>query len=147
MKKLMVVLISFAISGFLYAQELPKDVEKVYKNAEHLKSKEKLNEAVAAYKEVLRSVDHIASMVSIAEIEMDMRKPPNYRIAYEYLDKAIQVYESGIAAADKKRQKAYLQEKRDELIPKRNKAKSFVDDFDKAKDLKQGGARLMEGND
>ncbi len=144
MKKLAVLLISLTFGGLLFAQELPKDVEKVYKEAEHLKSKEKLNEAVAAYKEVLRSVDHVPSMTSIADIEMNMRKPPNYRTAYEYLDKAIKTLESGIAATSKKSQKKYLEKQRDELIPKRNKAKSYVDDFDKAKELKQDGKKLLD---
>jgi len=143
MKKLFMLFISLAVAGFTFAQELPDDVEKVYKAAEHYKSKKELNQAVDAYKEVLRSVNHVPSMVSIANIEMDMRQPPNYRMAYEYYDKAINELESGIASATKNKEKKYLSEQRDELIPKRNKAKSHVDDFDKAKDLK-GGNNLLD---
>lgn len=144
MKRLFFLILNLAVAGFMFAQELPDDVEKVYKSAERYKSKEELNQAVNAYKEVLRSVDHVPSMVSIGEIEMDMRQPPNYRMAYEYYDKAIKTLESQIAAVPKKNQKEKLGEMRDELIPKRNKAKSFVDDFDKAKDLKEGGNSLMD---
>jgi tetratricopeptide (TPR) repeat protein len=144
MKKLVVLLLNLVFAGFLFAQELPDDVEKVYKSAERFKSKKELNQAVDAYKEVLRSVNHVPSMVSIGEIEMDLRQPPNYRMAYEYYDQAIKTLESGMASATKKSVKKYLTEQRDELIPKRNKAKSYVDDFDKAKELKQDGNRLME---
>ena len=144
MKKLVILLLNLVFTGFLFAQDLPDDVEKVYKAAERLKSKKELNQAVDAYKEVLRSVNHVPSMVSIGEIEMDMRQPPNYRMAYEYYDKAIKTLESGMASTTKKSEKKYLTEQRDELIPKRNKAKSYVDDFDKAKELKQDGNRLMD---
>ncbi len=147
MKKLFILLISIACTGFIFAQDLPKDVEKVYKGAEHLKKKKKLTEAVAAYKEVVRSVNHVPSLVSIATIEMDMRKPPNYRVAYEYYDKAIRELESQIAAASKNRDKSKFAKEREVLIPKRNKAKSFVDDFDEVKELKQGGNRLLEDED
>lgn len=144
MKKLVILLLNLVFTGFLFAQDLPDDVEKVYKAAERFKSKKELNQAVDAYKEVLRSVNHVPSMVSIGEIEMDMRQPPNYRMAYEYYDQAIKTLESGMASTTKKSEKKYLTEQRDELIPKRNKAKSYVDDFDKAKELKQDGNRLMD---
>lgn len=126
------------------AQELPKDVEKVYKVAEKHKSKKELNQAVKAYKEVIRSVHHVPSMINIGDIEMNMRKPPNYRAAFEYYDMAIKALEAGIASSDKKKHKKYLGEMRDELVPKRNKCKSYVDDFDKAKDLKQSGKSLLD---
>lgn len=144
MKKLIILSIGLAFAGFTFAQELPDDVEKVYKAAERFKSKKELNQAVDAYKEVLRSVSHVPSMVSIANIEMDMRQPPNYRMAYEYYDKAITELENGIAATTKNKEKKYLGEQRDELVPKRNKAKSYVDDFDKAMELKQGGIQLLD---
>ena len=144
MKKLSVLLISIAYAGFVFAQDLPKDVAKVYKGAEHLKSKKELTLAVKAYKEVLRSVNHVPSLISIATIEMEIRTPPNYRVAHEYFNKAIKELESQIATAQKNKVKAKLAKERETLIPKRNKAKSFVDDFDKAKKLKQGGNRLMD---
>ena len=147
MKKIFILLIGITCATFIFAQDLPKDVAKVYKGAEHLKSKKKLNEAVAAYKEVIRSVNHVPSMVSIANIEMNMRKPPNYRAAYEYYDMAIKELESQIATASKNKDKAKFAKQREGLIPRRNKAKSFVDDFDKAKDLKKGGSRLLEDED
>lgn len=144
MKKILILLLSFAFTAVLVAQELPKDVEKVYKKAEKHKSKKELNQAVNAYKEVLRSVAHVPSMISIGEIEMNMRKPANYRMAYEYYDMAIKSLEMGIASTDKKKHKKYLGEMRDEIVPKRNKCKSHVDDFDKSKSLKQKGKRLLD---
>jgi hypothetical protein len=83
-------------------------------------------------------------MVSIANIEMNMRKPPNYRAAYEYYNMAIKELESQIATASKNKDKAKFAKQREELIPRRSRAKSFVDDFDKAKELKQGGNRLLD---
>lgn len=147
MKRLFTVIMCVAFVGFVFAQDLPKDVEKVYKTAEKLKSKKELNQAVAAYKDVLRSVDHVPSMISIADIEMNMRKPPNYRMAYDYYNSAINSIEAGIASTDKRKQKKYLTGMRDELVPKRKKAQSYVKDFDKAKDLKKGGNRLMDDPD
>ncbi|MDA3890061.1 MAG: hypothetical protein PF517_00195 [Salinivirgaceae bacterium] len=144
MKKLLILLLSFSFASAILAQDLPNDVKKVYKAAERYKSKKQLNQAVDSYKEVIRSVNHVPSMISIAEIEMDMRQPPNYRVAYEYLDMAIKSLEAGIASSDKKKHKKYLGAMRDELVPKRSKAKSYVDDFDKAKGLKQGGKRLFD---
>ena len=144
MKTVLLVLISIMSVGLLSAQELPKDVEKIYKGAEHLKKKKQLNEAVNAYKEVLRSVDHVPSMASIAQIEMEIRTPPNYRTAYKYYDMAITELERQITATDKKKEKYKLAQEHERLTPKRKKAKSHVDDFDKAKDLKKGGMRLME---
>lgn len=144
MKKLLFLLLCASFSLVTIAQELPKDVEKVYKTAEKHKSKKELNQAVDAYKEVIRSVQHVPSMISIGHIEMNMRKPPNYRAAYEYYDMAIRTLEAGIASSDKKKHKKYLGEMRDELVPKRNKCKSYVEDFDKAKQLKQGGKSLLD---
>jgi len=147
MKKLFIVFLNVVFALVVVAQDLPKDVEKVYKNAERLKSKKELNPAVAAYKEVLRSVDHVPSMISIAEIEMFMRKPANYRMAYEYYDMAIKALDAGIASATKKSHKKYMTEQRDELIPRRKNAKSHVKDFDNAKEQKMGGKRLLEDPD
>lgn len=142
--KTLFLLISIMIVGLLSAQELPKDVEKIYKSAEHLKKKKQLNQAVNAYKEVLRSIDHVPSMVSIAQIEMEIRTPPNYRTAYEYYDMAITELEIQITTTDKKKAKYKLTQEHERLIPKRKKAKSHIDDFDKAKDLKKDGNRLLE---
>jgi hypothetical protein len=144
MKKLIIVINLLILSGFIFAQELPKDVQRVYKGAEHLKSKKKLSEAVAAYKEVLRSVDHVPSMISIADIEMNMRKPPNYSVAYKYYDMAINELDKQIASTSKKRVKASLAKQIDELIPKRKKAKSHVSDFDKLREQKKHGQQMLE---
>jgi len=40
-----------------------------------------------------------------------------------------------------------LAEYREKLIPKRNKAKSYVDQFDDAKERRQDGNRLMDDKD
>jgi predicted nucleic acid-binding Zn-ribbon protein len=147
MKKLLVI-IAVLFSGFLAkSQDLPKDVEKVYKGAEKLKSRKDYQDAVAAYKEVLRSVNHVPSMVSIAEIEMDLKPSPNYTIAYDYLDKAIRELELQISAAKKNKEKAFLGKEIQRLTPKRNKAKSHVDDYNKLRENKQDGKRLLEDED
>ena len=73
MKKLLVVCFLLIPMLMLHAQELPKDVEKVYKGAERLKSRKDYQQAIAAYKEVLRSVYHDPSMVAIAELDMDLQ--------------------------------------------------------------------------
>lgn len=144
MKTLLLLLISVMTLGFVNAQDLPKDVAKIYKGAEHLKKKKELNQAVDAYKEVLRNVDHVPSMASIGQIEMEIRTPPNYRVAYKYYNMAITELERQIAITKKDKDKYKLAKERERLIPKRKKAKSHVDDFDKAKQLKQGGNRLMD---
>jgi len=144
MKKFIIIINLLLFSGFIFAQELPKDVQRVYKGAEHLKSKKRLSEAVAAYKEVLRSVNHVPSMISIADIEMNMRKPPNYRVAYEYYDMAINELNNQISSASKKRVKASLAKQQEQLIPKREKAKSHVSDFDKLREQKKRGQQLLE---
>lgn len=144
MKKFLFVALGLCFSMLAISQELPKDVEKVYKMAEKHKSKNELNQAVNAYKEVIRSVPHVPSMISIGDIEMNMRKPPNYRAAHEYYDMAIRSLEAGIAASDKKKHKKYLGDMRDELVPKRSKCKSYMNDFDKAKQLKQSGKSLLD---
>ncbi len=144
MKNVVVALVACFIGFAALAQELPKDVEKVFDNAEKLKKQEKYDMAIAQYKEVLRSVSHVPSMVAIATIQMELRPDPNYREAYEYYDLAIQNLDAGIAAASKERDKKYLKEQRSTLEPKRNKAKSHVDQFDGAKDSKAKGARLLE---
>jgi|GEM_PF-6941665 hypothetical protein len=144
MKKSFILLVVIAFSGITLAQELPSDVEKVYKGAEKLKSKKEYKLAIVEYKEVLRSVNHVPSMVSIGEISMELMSPPNYRMAYEYYDKAIQELGIQISGASKDKDKARLGQQIEELTPKRNRAKSYVDDFDKSKDKKQEGNRLME---
>ncbi len=147
MKKLLIVLIALLVGVFAFAQDLPKDVEKVYKGAEKLKSRKDYQQAVAAYKEVLRSVNHVPSMVGIAEIEMDLKPSPNYTIAYEYLDKAIRELEMQISVAKKNKDKASIGKEIQRLTPKRNKAKSFVEDYDKLRENKQKGNRLLEDED
>jgi tetratricopeptide (TPR) repeat protein len=146
MKSTVIILITVFFSSTLFSQELPKDVNKTYKVAEHLKSKKKYKDAIIEYKEVLRSVEHIPSMISIADIDMYKIKPANYREAYKYYDMAISQLNYAISEADKNSQKKYLTNKRDELIPKRKKAKSYVDDFDKAKELKHDGEHLLDYN-
>ena len=144
MKVVLLLIMGVMSIGFLSAQDLPKDVEKVYKGAEHLKKKKQYSQAVSAYKEVLRSVDHVPSMASIGEIEMELRSPPNYREAYEYYNKAIIELERQISATEKKKEKYKLAQEYERLVPKRKRAKTFVDDFDKAKNQKHDGDRLLE---
>jgi len=146
MKQTFVILLMAFVSIYVNAQDLPKDVNKIYKAAEHLKSKKRLKEAVEVYKEVLRSNDHIPSMISIADIDMYMYNPPNYREAYKYYDMAINQLNYAISSVDKNSQKKYLTKKRDELIPKRKKAKWYVDNFDKAKEQKHNGEHLLDYN-
>lgn len=146
MRKLLLLLFTVAICGSAYTQQLPKDVQKVYDYAEKLKGKGEYKQAVLKYKEVLRSVNHIPSMISIGDIQMD-RLTPHYREAYEYYEMAINNLNQGIAIADKRSVIKHLTKLRDETIPKRNKAKSFVSDFDKAKEKKHDGHRLLEDPD
>lgn len=147
MKQIFLTLTLMALIGSIFAQELPSDVEKVYKGAEKLKDRKEYKKAINAYKEVLRSVNHIPSMESIAEISMELMTPPNYRMAYEYYDKAINELEQQLAATSKKKDKAQIGSDIQRLTPKRNRAKSYVEDFDKAKDQKKDGNRLMEDKD
>jgi tetratricopeptide (TPR) repeat protein len=147
MKKMFMLMLVLAVYGVSMAQELPPDVEKVYKGAEKLKNKEEYKLAITEYKNVLRSVNHVPSMESIAEIAMELMRPPNYRMAYEYYDKAIQELENQQASASKKKEKENINEHIQLLTPKRNKAKSYVDDFEKAKDKKEDGNRLKEDMD
>jgi len=147
MKKTIILLVVIAVSGLTIAQELPSDVEKVYKNAEKLKNKKEYKLAIVEYKEVIRRVNHVPSLVSIGEISMELMSPPNYRMAYEYYDKAIIELSSQMSVASKDKEKAKLGQQIEELTPKRNRAKSYVDDFDKSKEKKQEGNRLMEDED
>jgi hypothetical protein len=137
MKKL-IYLLFLMVTVSLQAQELPKDVQKLYETAEKQKRHEEYKQAIITYKEVLRSVEHVPSCESIGQIAMELMNPPNYRIAYEYYNRAIVELERQMAATSKKRVKAELAEYRERLIPKRNKAKSYVDDFDKAKETTSG---------
>ena len=147
MKKLLIFFLPVLLMVQAQGQDLPKDVEQVYKGAEKLKNRKDYDQAIAAYKEVLRSVEHIPSLVSIADIQMELRSQPNYREAYEYYDRAIKEIDKEINATDKRKVKAELAEYREKLVPRRNKAKSYVDDFDKAKERRQDGNRLMEDPD
>jgi hypothetical protein len=146
MKKI-IYIVSLLVTAALQAQELPKDVQKLYETAEKQKRHEEYKQAIITYKEVLRSVEHVPSCESIGQIAMELMTPPNYRMAYEYYDRAIVELERQIAATDKRRVKADLAEYRERLIPKRNKAKSYVDDFDKAREQRQDGNRLMDDKD
>jgi len=147
MKKLFFLFLSVFLMVQIQGQDLPKDVEQVYKGAEKLKSHKDYDQAIAAYKEVLRSVEHVPSLESIGQIQMELRSMPNYREAYEYYDRAIKELERQINLTDKRREKAELAEYREKLIPKRNKAKSYVDQFDDAKERRQDGNRLMDDKD
>ncbi|HAN00803.1 MAG TPA: hypothetical protein DCQ26_19585 [Marinilabiliales bacterium] len=147
MKRFLVSIVLLTFIGSVIAQDLPSDVEKVYKGAEKLKSRKEYKSAINAYKEVLRSVSHIPSMESIAEISMELMTPPNYRMAYEYYDKAISELERQLAATTKRKEQTQIGLDIQRLTPKRNKAKSYVDDFDKAKDMKNDGNRLMDDKD
>lgn len=146
MKKLFLLLLMSVFISTAYTQELQKDVQKVYDYAEKLKGKGEYKQAVLKYKEVLRSVSHVPSMISIGDIQMD-RLTPHYREAYEYYDMAINALTQAIPATEKKSAIKYMTKLKDETIPKRNKAKSFVEDFDKAKEQKEGGSRLLEDPD
>jgi hypothetical protein len=144
MRKIIMLLIVLSFTGITIAQDLPSDVEKVYNGAEKLKNKKEYKLAITEYKEVLRSVKHVPSMESIGDISMNLMSPPNYRMAYEYYDKAIQELGNQISAASKNREKAKLGEEIERITPKRNKAKSHVDDFDNSKGKKEDGNRLKE---
>jgi hypothetical protein len=145
--KRIIFAVLFMAAFSLQAQELPKDVQKLFEQAEKQKKHEEYKQAIVTYKEVLRSVEHVASCESIGQIAMELMTPPNYRMAYEFYDRAITELERQMTATDKKRIKAELAEHIERLIPKRNKAKSYVDDFDKAKEQRQDGNRLMEDKD
>lgn len=145
MKTVIIAILSIFLFSQLNAQELPKDVEKVYKEAEKLKNKKDYDQAISAYKEVLRSVNHVPSMVSIADIEMTLKPRPNYRNAAEYYQAAIDELGHQINIAPKSKDKKRLSEYRSELEPKRNKAQSYTDDADDAKDNREERKnRLME---
>lgn len=144
MKKIIIILAALLTSVCTIGQELPDDVEKVFENAEKLQNKGKWDMAIAEYKQVLRSVAHVPSMKAIGLIQLELRPGPNYREAYEYLDMAINTLQAGKNATDKNKVKKYLQSQIDELVPKRNKAKSYVDQFDNAKGQKNDGRRLLE---
>lgn len=147
MKNLIIAFASLFIFAQLGAQDLPKDVEQVYKGAEKLKSKKDYDQAIGAYKEVLRSVKHVPSMISIGDIEMTLKPRPNYRNAAEYYQMAIDELGHQINIAPKKKDKGRLAKLREEVEPKRNKAQSFTKDADKAKDNRERGNRLLEDDD
>lgn len=145
MKKSLFILLIFALFGTLSAQTLPKDVAKVYKSAEKLKSKKQYDRAVEAYKEVLKSVPgHYKSMESIGDIEMKLRARPNYRNAFEYYQKALNALDAGIAGTDKKKVQQYLQNEKKRIVPNFNKAKAETEAFNKAKSNRAKGNRLMD---
>jgi len=147
MKRLLLILAVFISALGIKAQQLPDDVQKVFDQAEKFTKKGDYDQAVASYKEVLRSVEHIPSLINAGDIEMKLRPQPNYRAAYDYYTRAIAAIDQGIAGTEKKSVKKYLTNLRTEVIPNQNKAKSYVDDFDKAKELKEGGNRLLEDPD
>jgi tetratricopeptide (TPR) repeat protein len=147
MKNLIIALIAMLFVTQLTAQELPKDVEKVYSEAEKLKSKGDYDQAIKAYKEVIRSVKHVPSMISIGDIEMTLKPRPNYRNAAEYYTMAVEELGNQINLAPKKGEKKKLAELREQTVPKMNKAQSYTDDFDNAKEKRSGGSRLMEDED
>lgn len=146
MKNLIAIILFTVIAFGSNAQKLPKDIQKVYDQAEKYENKGDFKQAVATYKDVLRSVDHVPTMIQIGDLQM-RRAQPHYREAYEYYQMAITSLDHGIATADKNSVKKRMVKLRDETTPKRNKAKSYVDDFDKAKELKQGGSRLLDDPD
>lgn len=149
MRKLIFLWVALAAGTSIMAQdqELPKDVEKVFKGAERLKSKGEYNRALEAYNEVLRSVEHVESLVSCGNIEMELKSKPNYRQAYDYYNRAIKEIEHQINIADKRRDKGRWAQLREELIPKRKKANSYVEQFDDAKQRRERGNRLLEDKD
>jgi tetratricopeptide (TPR) repeat protein len=149
MKKLVIFLMALVAGTVIIAQEqeLPNDVEKVFKGAERLKSKGEYNKALSAYNEVLRSVEHVESLVSCGNIEMELKAKPNYREAFGYYDRAIKEIEHQINIADKRKDKGRWAQLREELVPKRKKAQSYVDQFDDAKEQRERGNRLLEDPD
>lgn len=147
MRKLLIILIAFIIIQGIKAQELPDDVQKTINSAEKYTKKGDYDQAIAAYKEVLRSVEHFPSLINAGDIEMKLRAQPNYRAAYDYYTRALSAIDQAIASTDKRSVKKYLSNLELEVIMNQNKAKSHVDDFDKAKELKEGGNRLLEDPD
>ncbi|MBI9067466.1 MAG: hypothetical protein JEZ09_09255 [Salinivirgaceae bacterium] len=148
MKKIILVLFITTFIGSAYSQSLPKDVEKVYKAAEKMQSKKEFNKSVELYKEVLQSVpDHYQSLENIGDIEMKLRAKPNYTQAFENYQKALDIVNSALSSAEKRKVKKYLSAEKDRITPKCNKAKSFVKDFDKAKENHEKGKRLMDDED
>lgn len=144
MKNLGLTLISLLIVMITFGQELPKDVKKVYEQAQKQQKKENYDQAVDLYKEVLRSVNHVPSMEAIGIIELEKRENPRYRIALEYFEMALTTLDQQIAAVDKPKAKKYLKEQKERIIPKRNKAASYVDDFDGVKDKRKDGKDLLK---
>jgi tetratricopeptide (TPR) repeat protein len=148
MKNIILILFLSTFIGNSFAQSLPNDVEKIYKAAEKMQSKKEFDKAVDLYKKVLQSVPtHYNSMENIGDIELRLRAKPNYRQAFEYYQKAIDVLNSGISSAEKNKVKKYLTGEKDRITPKFNKAKSHVKDFDKAKDNHEKGKRLLDDED
>lgn len=147
MKNLIIALLAIFFVSSIQGQSLPKDVEQVYNAAEKEKGKKNYNKAVELHKNVLRSVNYIPSLVSIGDIEMILKPKPNYREAAEYYSKAVEEIANQINLASKKGHIKKLTQLRDEVTPKRNKAQSYVDDFDKAIDKRSGGSRLMDDDE
>ncbi len=143
MRKILIVIALFA-AGTVCAQDLSKDVSKELKLAEHHRSKKEANEAIMAYKEVIRSYAHIESMEAIGDINMKERAIPKYTEACEYYQMALDELSKQIAAADKKSDKAKLGKDYQRIEPKRNKACSYVEDYEEMKEEKKAGSRLLE---
>jgi len=146
MKKSLLILLSIFLLGSLSAQDLPKEVQKVFDKAEkHAKKKEYI-EALAAYKEVLRSMEHVPSLIGAGDVQF-YRKPPMYTSATEFYGRAIAALDAGIAGTDKKSVKKVMENKKAEIVPRFNKSKSHAKDFNKSKSLKQDGNRLLDDPD
>ncbi len=146
MKKLVIILLSLFLAGNIYSQDLPKDVQKVFNRAEKLKKKKEYNQAITAYKEVLRSVEHVPSLISAGDIEL-YRAKPQHREAYKYYTRAINALDQGIASSESGSAKKHMAKLKEETIPKLNKAKTYVDQFERGKQQKEGGNRLLEDPD
>lgn len=146
MKKYLLILLSVFVIGTLNAQDLPKEVQKVFEKAEKHAKKKEYSQALAAYKEVLRSGEHLPSLIGAGDLQF-YRKPPQYRSALEFYERALSACDAGIAATNKKSVKKYLKEKKEEITPRKNKAQSHVNDFDKQRGNTNNGKRLLDDPD
>ncbi len=146
MKTLMIIILSLCVSTSIFSQDLPKDVKKVFNSAEKLKKKKEYNKAIAAYKDVLRSVEHVPSLISAGDIEL-YRAKPQHREAYKYYTRAIAALDQGIAISESSSAKQHMSKLKTETIPKQKKAKSYLDQFERGKQQKEGGNRLLDDPD
>lgn len=146
MKKFILIGIAILLFSGLQAQDLPKEVQKVFDQAEKYHKKKNYDQALKAYKEVLRSMEHLPSLIAAGDVQF-YRKPAQYRSALEFYTRALAACDAGISATDKKSVKKYLNEKKTEITPRRNKAQSHVDDFEKIRGNKDNGNRLLDDPD